>query len=697
MQLHFKGLCKELFRLLVIAALVLTAVGTGTARADPAWTQTSQADFESGTLFQVDTSSSPGDVKLAAVGADGNYVYAFRGDNSKDFWRYDILANSWTSLADAPSKVKHGGALTYDGGNYIYAFRGNYSHDFWRYDISANSWTSLAYTPSKVKYGGSLAYDGSNYIYAFRGNNSKSFWRYDISANSWAPLVDTPEKVRYGGAITYNGSGYVYGLRGNDSQDFWRYDVSANSWTSRANTPDLIAYGGALAYDGSNYIYAFRGNDFKNFWRYDISANSWTSLVDTPEKVRYGGAITYNGSGYVYGLRGNYFQDFWRYDVSANSWTSRANTPASVYSGGALTMGGVSYQSSGNLTSSTHDTVGSADFGSISWTATTPASTSIKFQIATNSDNSTWSFKGPDGASGTYYTSSGTSIWTGHDNDRYIKYEAFLSTSDSGVTPTLHDVSITYTQQLVLPTVTTSNATLVEETTATLHGTITNDGGEASQYRFQWGTTQGGPYTDNISWTGSKTTGQSFSANLTGLSKGTKYYFIAEAKNSAGIGSSSELSFLTKPDPPVNSTFSAAAVSSTQIDLTWTMGEGAYRTMIRRKTGDFPVDRNDGSLVYFDTGTGVSDTGLSPATTYYYRAWSEVTGSQQWSDGYASASATTSSGGPAIPTAVGGEVYPVNKASVLAPWLFPFAVLSLAIVRGVLSLRRRAHSFYICC
>jgi len=47
------------------------------------------------------------------------------------------------------------------------------------------------------------------------------------------------------------------------------------------------------------------------------------------------------------------------------------------------------------------------------------------------------------------------------------------------------------------------------------------------------------------------------------------------------------------------------------------------------------------------TGTSVSDTGLSPSTTYYYRAWSEVTvtGSQQWSDGYAQASAVTNSAG----------------------------------------------------
>jgi len=241
-----------------------------------------------------------------------------------------------------------------------------------------------------------------------------------------------------------------------------------------------------------------------------------------------------------------------------------------------------------------------------------------------------------------------------------------------------------------VPAVTTGNATLVEETTATLHGTITDDGGESCQYRFQWGTTQGGPYTDNTTWIGSKTTGQSFSAAITGLGKGTKYYFIAEAKNSTGTDNGTELSFLTKPDPP--DPFTATAVSDTRIDLSWVKGDGAENTMVRRKTGTYPASITDGDEVFFDTGTNTSDIGLSPDTTYYYSAWSEVTGSQQWSDAYAAVITTTGSAPPPPPppTAVGGTVYPVNKAQVLAPWLCFFLVLSLAVGRAVFSLRKMA-------
>lgn len=685
MQSIVKKLSLGLLRILVIATLFVVPVGTGIARADATWTQTSQAEFESGMLFQVDTSSSPGDVKLAKSGAAGN-LYALRGNNSRNFWRYNIATDSWGSLAYTPADVKKGGVLAYDGGDDIYAFRGN-SRDFWRYSISANSWESKASAPGEVKEGGALAYHPAGYIYALRGNNTRDFWRYDISADSWTSLASTQENVKYGGALTSDGGNYLYAFQCVGTSIFWRYDISADSWALMADTPNSVGSGAALAYDGGNYIYALRGKYSSEFWRYDISADSWSGMSGTPRSVEWGGALAYDGGSYIYALRGKYTHDFWRYDISANSWTWRADTPSSVYYGGALTAGAAPYYASGALTSSAYDTGYAADFGTVSWTATAPAGTSVQFQIATNNDNATWDFVGPDGTSGTYYTSGGQAIWSGHDGDRYIKYKAYLGTTDADKTPVLHDVSLTCTPQVGLPSVTTDDATLVEETTATLHGTVADDGGEACQYRFEYGKVSGGPYPYDTSWTGGKTTGQSFSAGVTGLGKGTKYYFRAQAKNSVGTASGAELSFLTKPDGPASSTFKATFIGDTQITLSWTKGEGAEKTMIRRQIGDFPVDRDDGVLVYFDTGTSFTDTGLSPETTYYYRAWSYVSGSEQWSDGYQEIAVATTGGPPVPPVAVGGTVFGVNKAQVLAPWLVLFLVISL--VTGGLALRLR--------
>jgi hypothetical protein len=113
--------------------------------------------------------------------------------------------------------------------------------------------------------------------------------------------------------------------------------------------------------------------------------------------------------------------------------------------------------------------------------------------------------------------------------------------------------------------------------------------------------------------------------------------------------------------------------------------------MIRRSTGDYPVDRNHGDFVYFDTGTSYSDTGLTPETLYYYRAWSYVSGSEQWSDSYTDTTAQTlpaipPTTTPATPVSVGGVVFPVDKLQVLAPWFYLFGGLVLVIGGAVFKL-----------
>lgn len=103
------------------------------------------------------------------------------------------------------------------------------------------------------------------------------------------------------------------------------------------------------------------------------------------------------------------------------------------------------YTSSGWFESSTFDTGSTSNYTTLIWepSSQNPA-TSLKFQVASNNDNSTWSFSGPDGTGATYYTISGDQINPMHDGNRYIRYKAFLDTSDSALTPVLSSVAINY-------------------------------------------------------------------------------------------------------------------------------------------------------------------------------------------------------------------------------------------------------------
>jgi hypothetical protein len=83
-------------------------------------------------------------------------------------------------------------------------------------------------------------------------------------------------------------------------------------------------------------------------------------------------------------------------------------------------------------------------WSTISWTATIPANTSLKLQVAaSNSASGPFLFVGPDGTSATFFTTSGASLNQFY-GFRYLKYKAYLTTTDTTQTPVLNDVTICY-------------------------------------------------------------------------------------------------------------------------------------------------------------------------------------------------------------------------------------------------------------
>lgn len=80
----------------------------------------------------------------------------------------------------------------------------------------------------------------------------------------------------------------------------------------------------------------------------------------------------------------------------------------------------------------------------LSWNATTPANTAISFQVAaSNSPSGPFNFVGPDTTAGTFFTTSGADL-SQFDGNRYLKYKAYLSSTDSNATPSLEDVEVCF-------------------------------------------------------------------------------------------------------------------------------------------------------------------------------------------------------------------------------------------------------------
>ena len=103
---------------------------------------------------------------------------------------------------------------------------------------------------------------------------------------------------------------------------------------------------------------------------------------------------------------------------------------------------------SGTLTSAVKDNnpaVGNfPHWSQITWTATVPANTSLRFQVAgSNNPAGPFNFVGPDGTAATFYTTSPGSLFQ-FNTLRYLKYKAFFASTDPAVSATLNDVSLCF-------------------------------------------------------------------------------------------------------------------------------------------------------------------------------------------------------------------------------------------------------------
>lgn len=167
----------------------------------------------------------------------------------------------------------------------------------------------------------------------------------------------------------------------------------------------------------------------------------------------------------------------------------------------------------------------------------------------------------------------------------------------------------------IKPIITLQPVTQINETSARLNAEL-YDGEEPCTFRFLYGTT-----IDTTEETSNITSGSgSISMTVSGLDEGTLYYYRAYANNSIGERISNIATFLTKPSRPED--FEILTYSGAGISLSWTKGAGAEKTVVVRKTGNYPHSINDGIIVYNGTGTSYTDSSFTSYASQYYRAWS---------------------------------------------------------------------------
>ena len=241
-------------------------------------------------------------------------------------------------------------------------------------------------------------------------------------------------------------------------------------------------------------------------------------------------------------------------------------------------------------------TVASGTEVDLAWTASVDA-TSYKIERSLN--NLTWTTLAPSPAltgSSTSYADTGLTAGTTY----YYRLSAISAAGTSAPAAT--------GATLTLPAVPTLTATVVSSTQVNLSWTPSLS---ATGYRLQQSIDGG------FTWTTLASPTVTTYIN-TGLTANTSYQYRVAALNATGTSANSSASVVTTFQTAANN-FTATAVSTTEIDLSWTTATSATGYKLEQSINNTIWTTLAPSPALTGSSTGYAVTGLTAGTTYYFR------------------------------------------------------------------------------
>jgi hypothetical protein len=216
---------------------------------------------------------------------------------------------------------------------------------------------------------------------------------------------------------------------------------------------------------------------------------------------------------------------------------------------------------------------------------------------------------------GSYSAGAFTANLTGLACNTTYHFRAY-ATNSSGNGASADSSFTTSACPVTIATVSSSAATSLGSSTATLHGSIDVDGTASSTSRgFNYGLTSA--YGTTVSTTGTYGIG-SFTANLTGLTCATTYHFQAFATNPSGTGSAADNTFTTNNCAVVANNISTptglviSSVTNTSVSLSWNVANADLGI------AGYNIYRGGVFVAFLNSGTIYTDTGLTRLTSYSY-------------------------------------------------------------------------------
>ncbi len=460
------------------------------------WTQTTQADFNAGTFNNtISTNTSGGEVQINGGGSGtswtsptqaGSYNASGNTDATKIFVdattnRAYLIISAVMYIIDVSTPAtptllgsfNSGSALNgvYVSGNYAYLASTNNTAEL----TVVNVTNPAAPAQASILNLGDTADATSIYVasgYAYVGKivstttNINEFYIINVATPTAPTLSGSLNLTGTVDAVSVSGN-YAYLATSITNAEATIVNVTNKAVPVIAGTYDAAGTGTPTdIYVGSVYTYLSEANNTggAEFFILNTATPSSISLVGSYEMGANINGISVVGSEAFLATAstGNQFavldlsapaapalegsnnqsttNDIFVANNTAYLASTSNNSELVIMQPGASSGG---QAASGTYESPTFDAGSAAGFYYFSFTLSLPSGTTTTFQIATNNDNATWKYVGPDGTAFTQYSSPGA-IPLSKSGFRYFRYKASMDTTNKNISPVIFDVTVTY-------------------------------------------------------------------------------------------------------------------------------------------------------------------------------------------------------------------------------------------------------------
>jgi formylglycine-generating enzyme required for sulfatase activity/N-acetylneuraminic acid mutarotase len=405
---------------------------------------------------------------------------------------------------------------------------------------AANTWQAEhSLQTARNQFAGGVINDK---IYVFGGNgnpnevNLKSIEMFDPAVGSWVYKAANEHNGGYGveevSAAAMNGKLYVFGAFGGPAGNLnfvEEFNPATNAWTSKAPRPNLRTEPAVVTYNNKIYLFDEPGKDTTSTSNlveaYDPVANTWQAVTQMPEMIDAFAVAVVADKAYVFGginfATERVLDDVSIYNFTTGTWTTgtlKLPAPRAFYRSGAPVLNGKIYLVSAYTGTTFNDLRVSSSLeiynpAANSWETGPPLPTPT-FGLSLIANNKLYVIGGDDSTNGIDNSVITDKVWS-----------------------------------LVLagPDVTTTAASGITATTATLNGTV-NPNGLATTAQFEYGLTTAYGSTASVTLSPNNgTTAQNVSKSISGLQGGQTYHYRLSATNGSGTNPGADLTFATAP------------------------------------------------------------------------------------------------------------------------------------------------------